>query len=621
MADASAPLLTATTEMPPWRRSTPQELLQAFEEGDARRFARAMRPLMPVAQPAGRRTRRDLHPYQQALWSRFAFATTDRSEDLAELLVDGMQTARARSSRKQRERRADRIASELARFVDAPSPDGFDLLAWMHVLLHEPQLPDDLFLTLWSELVHSFQPLLETSPELAGRLTTDQRALLLGELPWSYGIVFSTLQGARRARETGARRLRTELRESCDDNGMPNAALLQRLALCVAPFTRAANLGQSAGKNWFNRDARSRYRKLVLRSAALLQPDGRTALSNGVAPRAGLLLQAATTQAGLKRTNRAALLAELTATANSNAGVKKLRSRTSVAPRLKKKHRPSAQSDHARLACLRNNWGVGADACIVAFDGETPRIDLTAFGIPVFSGEWGCADQAGRSTTGEWECVCWFTDANVDYVELHTTGSDGRRVLRQALLSRDDHFLLLSDAVHAKTSDDGVQHRITLPLRPGATAQRDSLTREWCLNVGPLRMRVLPLGLSQPGVQRADGNLSIDSENITLTQSTTSPRLACPLLLDWSPARRKAAAQWRQLTVVEDRRILNEGEAAGARWRIGNDQWLYFHSLDGSEQSRTVLGMHTLQETVIAELNSGGDVEPLVEVDHKTNAG
>jgi hypothetical protein len=95
--------------------------------------------------------------------------------------------------------------------------------------------------------------------------------------------------------------------------------------------------------------------------------------------------------------------------------------------------------------------------------------------------------------------------------------------------------------------------------------------------------------------------------------------LSCPLLFDWSPVRRKAPAQWRQSTVAENGRILGTGEATGIRWRIGESQWLYFHSLDGSDQSRTVLGMHTLQETVIGELNNRGDVNHLVQVERKTD--
>ncbi|MFO1095655.1 MAG: hypothetical protein U0992_20475 [Planctomycetaceae bacterium] len=103
---------------------------------------------------------------------------------------------------------------------------------------------------------------------------------------------------------------------------------------------------------------------------------------------------------------------------------------------------------------------------------------------------------------------------------------------------------------------------------------------------------------------------------MTLIGRSRGPRIACPLLIDWSPARRKAAVQWRQLTVAENGRALSAAEALGIRWRIGDAQWLYFHTLDGSDASRTVLGHHTFHETVIAEVDSSGDIEQLVEVEN-----
>jgi hypothetical protein len=454
-----------------------------------------------------------------------------------------------------------------------------------------------------------------TPPTLAGRLAVDQRTLLLGELPWAYGLIFPVLKGASRARARGSQHLQAELSLVCDDVGIPHAALLHRLPLCLAPFARATLLGTAIGDDWRNRDVRRRYRQLVLRTAALLQPDGRTALSNGVVHRAASLLQASAESVGLKKSHRALLLA--TGLAES-APDRRLLHRTSVAPRHKRKHRPSVQSDAAQLACLRNNWGVGADSCIIAFDGGTPRIDFTAFGVPILAGDWSSsttmAEGAPSRPSGQWECVCWFSEATADYVELQWTAADGRRLLRQALLSRDDHFLLLCDVVHAG-GDNRIDHTVTLPLQWEATAEQDALTREWALRRGPQTLRVMPLGLPQPSTDRADGRLTIDAQAITLRQSSSASSMACPVLFDWSPVRRRAPVQWKQLTVAENGRALSAAESLGVRWRIGDAQWLYYHVLDGSDMPRTVLGHHTFHETVIAEIDSAGDVNPLVQVE------
>ena len=86
-------------------------------------------------------------------------------------------------------------------------------------------------------------------------------------------------------------------------------------------------------------------------------------------------------------------------------------------------------------------------------------------------------------------------------------------------------------------------------------------------------------------------------------------------MIDWSPNRGRSPAQWRQLTVAEDGAILAQDQAVGYRLRIGKHQWLYYRSLEIGETGRTLLGHHTLHETVIAEFTTDGDVQPLVMVE------
>jgi hypothetical protein len=613
--NAAVPLSPSRDEpaSPDWRRSTPVAVVRAFDQRDAARFGRSIRKLPLFAAVQRSADRHTVHPYGQVLWSQHAFPDTDRSRAWAALLSNDVPAAKA--SRKHRARRAAAVADILRQSAGRASHSGFELLAGMAILLHETRLPDDLFLQMWTGLQDWAQSQLQTPPKLAGRLAADQRILLLGELPWTFGSVFACLRGARRAAASGAAHLRDELEQICDVDGVPHASLLARLPLCLAPFTRASTLADLTEIDWRDRTAAGRYRRFVLRTMPLLQPDGRTALSNGVVHKAASLLHAATQSAGLKKSHHASLLAASLATTTPD---RRERHRTSLAPRLKRKHRPSVQSDVAQLACLRNNWGVGADACIITFDCATPRIDLAAFGIPVLSGEWGCSTRLNErersASAGRWKCVCWYAGSTADYVELQRTDADGGRLLRQAFLSRDDHFLILSDAVHAAGAEC-IDHTVTLPLQCNATAQQDALTREWALERGPLTLRVIPLGLPQQVIDRADGRLTIDSSAVTLQQSSNGPHLGCPLLLDWSPVRRKSPAQWKQLTVAENGRILMPSESLGVRWRIGDAQWLYYHLLEPGQTARTVLGHHTFHETVIAEVDSSGEVNQLVEVE------
>lgn len=619
MTDAVVLRATSLTgpRTPDWRRSTSRALIEAFEEAAAWDFARALRKETPFAELARRSMRPDADLHRQALWSQHAFPGTDRSRALAALLADARPAAGG--SRKSRERRATRIADLLDRFRSGPEPDGFEVLACQSLLLHEPNLADDLCLRLWRTVWSWMQGVLETPPQLAGRLTADQRAVWLGELPWAYGSMFSMLRGARQARAFGAEQLQRELSYVCDEDGIPHAALLERLPLCVAPFVRATKLGDVSGDDWRKRESRRRFKRLVVRSAALLQPDGRTALSDGDAPAAAALVLAACGPVGLKKSHRAAVLAAACA-GRTRLGVKDLR-RMSAAPRWKRKHRPAAQSDAAHLAQLRNNWGVGADTCTIAFADPTPQIALTAFGTPVLSGGWAFAtgrsagERHPRAAKHPWECVCWFSESTADYVELQCVPERGGRLLRQVLLSRDDHFALVCDIAET-AGDAGIEHTLTLPLVAGASAEQDALTREWRLQCGPLTARVIPLGLPQDTVHRADGSLTIDARGITLQTTASGSRLASLLLVDWSPARRQAPVQWKSLTVAENGRTVTAAEALGVRWRIGDAQWLYYHALTTGQTARTVLGHHTFHETVIAEVDSNGDVQQIVEVEN-----
>jgi len=280
------------------------------------------------------------------------------------------------------------------------------------------------------------------------------------------------------------------------------------------------------------------------------------------------------------------------------------------------KARPSLQSDDAQLACLRNNWELGADSCVVAFDGTTPRIDLTAFGIPVLSGDWGCQvsiDDGPAVDFDAWECVCWFSDKGADYAEFQSH-TDSIEVLRQVLLSRNDHFLYVNDVARVR---QGKTCRVEarLPLIGSVDADEDSLSREWQIQRDGLTARLLPLGLPQESVRSARGRLKVGDGAIVLTHESPGPGLASPLFIDWSPTRRAAPVEWSQLVAAESGRALTPWEANGYWLRLGDFRWLMYHGLTPGQTSRSVLGLHTFDETAIGEFTANGDFEAIVVVE------
>jgi hypothetical protein len=93
------------------------------------------------------------------------------------------------------------------------------------------------------------------------------------------------------------------------------------------------------------------------------------------------------------------------------------------------------------------------------------------------------------------------------------------------------------------------------------------------------------------------------------------PRVHAAMLLDWSPKRSGQPAEWMRLTVAEDSQPVLPAAAAGYRIRVGKSQWLLYHSLTPPRVPRTAIGLHTNSETVLARLNSSGEIESLVEVE------
>jgi hypothetical protein len=621
-----------------WRKSAPNGLQRAALDGDLREFGRRLRATTPFRRAAKWATHIDMAAcpsWWQPLWSRHAFGPSARSRRLAEFLAS-WQARDAGASCRVRAGRIDRIG-ELFDEYDGPAPvDPFEQLCWGTLLLYGTFLSDDLFGRLWcaahrwAESRTSTFTRDEHSPS-----TADQKLLAEGELPALLGRLCTEVRGARRIAAEGAQTLRVDLQKLTDADGTPHARLLERLPLCLAPLVRATYTAQVLGKPWWDDASRVRFRRLVTQSAALCRSSGQTALSNGATSAPVALLRTAAHLAGLKPRHRTAqfllsiaddvgdLTSDVAPTPRRHGAHQIGRKRRRLHP-TSRKHRPATQSDWAQLACLRNNWGLGADACVIAFDGNVPRIDLTAFGVPLLSGPWCYATTiAGDPAPAveHWECVCWYTDHDADFVEIQGSAGGQTTLLRQALLSRTDHFLLLNDVVRSADQAAGdLTHTLRLPFASAITASSDALTREWRIEMGSLPMRMFPLGLPQHTVHAAAGRLHIDSAGLELSHRASGNGLSTPLLLDWSPVRRDEPAQWRPLTVAENGHVLAAWQATAYRLRVGEHQWVYYHSLRPGETARTVLGLHTFHETVIGEFSSTGEIEPIVVVESPESA-
>ena len=317
---------------------------------------------------------------------------------------------------------------------------------------------------------------------------------------------------------------------------------------------------------------------------------------------------------------------------------------------------PGFQSDAAAVGLLRTDAGRNADALALAWppgeataagpDRPTPvGLELRAFGRRLLCGAWGVSLSIGGGSVAVgadgWACVCHHADFDGGYLELQWTGESPAgpvRVERQAFLSRHDRFAVLCDAVSLTAADRDetarIEHAAALPLAgvgpKRVTAGRDRATREARLFGGRpdrprQRARVFPLALPQETVDSTPGGLELPagdepepgelSAGWLTVRTAARGGLVSPVVLDWHPDREEKRADWRGLTVTEDRRRLTTAHAAAHRLRVGRKhQLLLYRRTDGSGEARAVLGHHHASETRIAGFDRHGEVSPLLTV-------
>ncbi|MGD9856365.1 MAG: hypothetical protein AB7U20_15575 [Planctomycetaceae bacterium] len=609
-----------------WRKAADSRLVSAAAAGNTREFARMLSRACKRGTRPGR-LKRTTPTLLQPLWSRHAFAEPGQTELDVPLL-------RELQRRLTSEKSASKIEAELDAIVErslesaASCPASPLLLLQRVAILSEVggRLAPPVLFALWRATLATALAMLGDSEAFCRDFADDDasgdcRLLVAGELAWRIGLSYQELRGAGRLRKAGQSCLRDGLEALTDRDGTPHARALHRLPLVLAVFTRSIAAGDAADERLWDAGLAERFESLLGRAAALCHADGRIALSNGASFAPASLLRTASQFAGLSKHEPSAQ--RLLSLPDDFPSVRKP-AKTQMPPVARRKQRPgfdakdapSSQSDWAELACLRNNWLLGADSCVVTHHQSRPQICVTAFERVLIDGSWQTdvlLDGEPAELQSEWSCVCWFSDDDADYLELQQVAAGVTR-LQQVMLSRNDHWLFLAESVNAPRAGR-IELTTRLPLADGVTAEAARWTRELKLAQQKLTATVYPLALDQQRVDHARGSLESQDGEVILRQQGTGTALFAPLVIDWSPDRRRGPSTWRRLTVAEDGALLSAETAAGFRLRIGKHQWMFYRSLNAGKTARTVLGHHTQHEAVIAEFTADGTVEPLVIVE------
>lgn len=278
---------------------------------------------------------------------------------------------------------------------------------------------------------------------------------------------------------------------------------------------------------------------------------------------------------------------------------------------------PSVHSEQGHEALLRAGAGAKSDSLEVDYSRHDVQFLLSGRGMPLLSGAWETDisfDGRPVDCQGAWEASCWNADEDADFLELTLETKSGVRIERQFLLPRKGQLAFFADSVVAP-SNASLRYRSRLPLAQGIRGGDESATNAANIRGNSAFARIFPLSLPTERSLATTGRLNAVAGSIELRQETVGRALYAPLVIDWSPQRRKSSFLWRPLTVSELRRPVASDVAAGYRLQVGASQWLVYHSLQNSGEPRTVLGHHTWYETVIGSFSRTGAVDPFIQIE------
>jgi hypothetical protein len=437
------------------------------------------------------------------------------------------------------------------------------------------------------------------------------------EFGWQVGLLFTPVSGAKALAASARDRLGRMLTDSTDSEGVPSPALVQQLPHWLATTLRAREWGRRFSRPLFDSQTEQRFKGLVGAASRLCRGDGRLAFCNGRAN--GFTGLWSTAAAAISHRHGSSQHAARYLGSLENGSQAPRRSTSLKKTVASKSVRPVFQSDASQLACLRSDWSPEANSLFVSHHGPFPSLELATRGSLLIGGQWDIEVQVSNAAidiSGPWTCSCWYSDDAGDYLELQARPTANVRIERQLLLARNDDWLFLADVV-VGCEDERIDYRSRLPLAPRITVDHDRETRALQLNGTDASARLFPIGLPCERVHGCAGQLSDSGRHLELRESGIGG-LYAPVVLDWNPTRRRQSAIWRALTVAQNGMALPARDAAGVRLQVGKEQWLIYRSLSRFLEPRTVLGQHTMYETLIGRFLTTGAVEPMVLVEQGT---
>jgi hypothetical protein len=564
-----------------------------------------------------------------SFWSVDDADLNGRERELAVAIEQMPQRPRAgvkRRAVRQREFREHLKALVAAWLNDRPDDCGpWESIAVAELLIrHGGTLPSEMFCEVLSTLARQLPELARVSPEdgsheLLDRLLQAEAGLLLSYLLEPFKLQHSVKEFAHG--------VQAAWNHAVDDKGMWQASVFDTAPAWLSSFTRCHIWCHAFDSSWQGAKQRTQWTRCIRRTIGQLTARGTYLSESSATPASGErtldVLKASIRFSTLSPSGKfGQLLKQVVRIRHSSRPLPRA---FSVMPKkpARKSQLPAWQSDDTDSAVIRTSTQPFADIATAWWHDSQVNVAIAAAGIPAFRGQWTWNCSVGGKPVAapeSWRASCWYRDPEVVILELTGFADESVKVIRHIVVSMPSQFAVLTDSVTTQSADQSVTLESTLPTVRDTTISTDPITPELMLSPDKRRqVRAIPAWMEDDRVRGSHGTFTHTDDHLHMAASGQGG-IVVPLVLDWNEKRANAVADWNRLTICEGGRVVQPHEAGAYRVRAGRLQLVIYRSLMIPEIPRSVLGMHTGEESIYAQVVSGDPPKCLVEVESPAKA-
>lgn len=506
---------------------------------------------------------------------------------------------------------SDSLETQCRRWLEEADAYPHAALGVMATLWHLPQhanRSDSGWLSNWLSAVN----------ERAAEYQTRQEDCLLSnlvfhcELPLLLGLLTASTRSAAQSNASRAMDDLAEYLENSQDHAgawLAHGATYLRAAL-GSVFRSRVIADHLELRKWYPPQKKA-LSILLSHAARWSRADGTQLLATGQSAKAAQpIWNALCQQASVSKTVRQTMVL--------SGLLKGKRSETKLA---NNSRRPPATSfdDGASCVVMQRGWQHRGPRIAVDYSEATVQFEaLGSKGMPILRGEWTAAverDGQAQLQLAGWEQVCWYSDDDVDYLEIEAKFGENAKLQRQILLLRERRLLLAADALLCDQEGNWTMSS-KIPLAAGLNFEVCGKNTEAKLVGAKAHTTVFPLYLPEWQSALSTGSLTADGPAMVVRNSCAGVRrIYSPVLVSLCNRHSRLPYTWRQLTVAEDLKIVGRDQAVAYRIQIGDDQYVIYRNL-ADIRRRSFLGIHALCEFFAGSFDKEtGEADCLVEVE------